>query len=113
VESVSCNHTQVFTVGGVLIESFAPSSLHPAFALERQGCLVQQAFQTAPGVGLTLQDACILLECCDALKLCDAMKPVQETAAMVPRLQRFVDDISLVCCPAFSCLLKRASPSGA
>ncbi|GAB4819856.1 hypothetical protein N2152v2_006902 [Parachlorella kessleri] len=39
------------------------------------------------------QDACILLECSDALKLCDAIIPLQDTAARVPRLQRFVDDI--------------------
>lgn len=37
-----------------------------------------------------------MLDCNDALRLCEAIKPVQETAAMVPRLQRFADEICWV-----------------
>ncbi len=40
-----------------------------------------------------VQDACALLECRQPLELCDAVRPLQDTAALVPRLERFVGDV--------------------
>lgn len=40
-----------------------------------------------------LQDACALLECRTPLDLCAALRPVQDLAALVPRLERFAGDV--------------------
>jgi hypothetical protein len=39
-----------------------------------------------------LQDACALLECRQPLELGAAIKPVQDLAALVPRMERFIGD---------------------
>lgn len=43
-----------------------------------------------------LQDACLLLDCSNPLKLGEAIKPLQDIAALVPRLQRFADEVCYV-----------------
>ena len=63
---------------------------------------------SADSANVSMQDACILLECSDALKLCDAITPLQGTAALVPRLQRFVDDI----CSVSGCVLQLVGKGG-
>lgn len=40
-----------------------------------------------------VQDACALLECRQPLELCAAIKPVQDLAALVPRMERFIGDV--------------------
>ncbi|PSC71462.1 hypothetical protein C2E20_5039 [Micractinium conductrix] len=40
-----------------------------------------------------VQDACALLECSTPLELCAAIKPVQDLAALVPRMERFIGDV--------------------
>jgi hypothetical protein len=40
-----------------------------------------------------VQDACALLECRQPLELCAAIRPVQELAALVPQMERFVGDV--------------------
>lgn len=40
-----------------------------------------------------VQDACALLECRQPLELCAAMGPVQDLAALVPRMERFIGDV--------------------
>ncbi|PRW56849.1 basal body [Chlorella sorokiniana] len=40
-----------------------------------------------------VQDACALLECRQPLELCGAIRPVQELAALVPRMERFIGDV--------------------
>ena len=46
-----------------------------------------------------LQDACLLLECRDALKLCAAITPVQDRAALVPRMERWIGDVCAASLP--------------
>eukprot|EP00887_Chlorella_sp_A99_P002320 scaffold10.g2320.t1 len=41
----------------------------------------------------TLQDACLLLECGDPLALCAAIAPVQDLAALVPRMESWIGDV--------------------
>ena len=43
-----------------------------------------------------VQDACLLLECRQPLDLCAAIAPVQDAAALVPRLERFLGDVCSV-----------------
>ncbi|KAL4422033.1 hypothetical protein ABPG77_004849 [Micractinium sp. CCAP 211/92] len=40
-----------------------------------------------------VQDACALLECWQPLELCAAVRPVQDLAALVPRMERFIGDV--------------------
>lgn len=40
-----------------------------------------------------VQDACALLECRQPLELCAAVRPVQDLAALVPRMERFIGDV--------------------
>ena len=40
-----------------------------------------------------VQDACLLLECRQPLELCPAITPVQDAAALVPHLERFLGDV--------------------
>jgi hypothetical protein len=43
-----------------------------------------------------VQDACALLECRQPLELCSAVRPLQDLAALVPRMERFVGDVCAV-----------------
>lgn len=48
-----------------------------------------------------VQDACALLECQQPLELCAALKLVQDLAALVPRMERFIGDV----CGVSSCFM--------
>ncbi|KAL4858434.1 hypothetical protein ACK3TF_001414 [Chlorella vulgaris] len=60
--------------------------------LERLG-LYCAAELPKPVLVEVVQDACALLECRQPLELCAAIRPVQELAALVPRMERFVGDV--------------------
>lgn len=40
-----------------------------------------------------VQDACALLECRAPLELAAGVRAVQDTAALVPRMERFIGDV--------------------
>jgi hypothetical protein len=78
-----------------LCSSFAgllPSAFAATPAVSHTCCRAKPTLHLPAVLVEVLQDACALLECRQPLELCAAIKPVQDLAALVPRMERFIGD---------------------